>query len=247
MNFFFDIDGTLYEPRVGVRASTKLALSKLKEAGHNVCIATGRSYIGAKDIAEELQVDYLICDGGNSLYHEGKKIYSGGLSKEKYREYMEIAKQHGISYILVDDHHYYGEKRMMGFEKVHPWIDFQGNKAIEDIDVAKIAFDVNEAEAKILEKELDVNTLLFDEVMCLVSDPNNKAEGIMECTKHLSGGTIVVFGDSMNDITMFHVADISVCMGQAGEAVKKEATFVTKNVEDDGIYYACLSQGWIKE
>ena len=50
--FFFDIDGTL---AVGVPGkqyipdSTKLALKKLKEAGHFLAIATGRSHAMAVD------------------------------------------------------------------------------------------------------------------------------------------------------------------------------------------------------
>ena len=45
--FFFDIDGTLAVGTPGnqyVPESTKIAISKLKEAGHFVAIATGRSY-----------------------------------------------------------------------------------------------------------------------------------------------------------------------------------------------------------
>ena len=44
--FFFDIDGTLAVGTPGnqyVPESTKIAISKLKEAGHFVAIATGRS------------------------------------------------------------------------------------------------------------------------------------------------------------------------------------------------------------
>ena len=56
--FFFDIDGTLAVGTPGnqyVPESTKIAISKLKEAGHFVAIATGRSYAMAVEHMKELK------------------------------------------------------------------------------------------------------------------------------------------------------------------------------------------------
>jgi HAD superfamily hydrolase (TIGR01484 family) len=53
--FFFDIDGTLAVGQPGrqyIPESTKYTLEKLKEAGHFVAIATGRSYAMAKEMME---------------------------------------------------------------------------------------------------------------------------------------------------------------------------------------------------
>lgn len=245
--FFFDIDGTLYEPKDGVRASTKQAIRELKKKGYIVAIASGRSYLGSKDIAEELGISYVVCDGGNSVYIDGIPRYQKELDLEECRRLIALADTQNIPYIVVDNEHYYGKKRSIAFEKVHPWIDYQGYKELEDIQVMKLAFDVTEEQSAFLENHSNVNMLLFDSVMCLVTDQNNKAEGIEVCCGFLPKCEVIVFGDSMNDIQMFEYADISVCMGQASDEVKKHATYVSDSVEFDGIYKACVANKWIKE
>ena len=68
--FFFDIDGTLAVGTPGnqyVPESTKIAISKLKEAGHFVAIATGRSYAMAVEHMKELGFENMVSDGGNGI------------------------------------------------------------------------------------------------------------------------------------------------------------------------------------
>ena len=245
--FFFDIDGTLYEEKVGVCESSKLAIKKLMEKGYIVCIASGRSYIGSKDIADELEIKYVVCDGGNSVYVNGEIVHQMTLEKDLCLKLIELANTQNIPYILVDNDHYYGKKRSLAFEKVHPWIDYQGDKDFDEVHVMKLGFDVTYEESEYLKKHCDLNMLLFKDVMCLVTDQNNKAEGIKECMKLLPNSEVVVFGDSLNDIQMFEYADISVCMGQAIQEVQKHATYVTDEVSKDGIYNACIKHKWIEE
>lgn len=47
-----------------------------------------------------------------------------------------------------------------------------------------------------------------------------------------------VFGDSSNDLAMFEYAENAVLMGCHDKVLEPYATFVTKNVEDDGIAWA---------
>lgn len=49
----------------------------------------------------------------------------------------------------------------------------------------------------------------------------------------------VAFGDSMNDIEVVQEAGIGVAMGNAVDALKKVADYVTAPIEEDGIYKAC--------
>lgn len=246
--FFFDIDGTLYESKVGVCASSKKAIELAKAQGYYVAIATGRSYIGSKDIAEELGISYVVCDGGNSVYVNGEIQYQVTLDKDVCSEVIELAKRRNISYILVDNDHYYGAKRSMPFERTHPWIDYQGDKSLAEVDVMKVGFDVNEEEFEYLNKNSSINMLLFRDVMCMVTDQNHKAMGIKKCLELFDEELeVIVFGDSMNDIQMFEYADISICMGQATKEVQKHATYVTDSIDQDGIYKAFIKHKWIEE
>ena len=54
----------------------------------------------------------------------------------------------------------------------------------------------------------------------------------------------MVFGDALNDLSMFTPAGwTKVDMGNAAEEVKQKADFVTTDVDQDGIYNACLALG----
>ena len=49
----------------------------------------------------------------------------------------------------------------------------------------------------------------------------------------------IVFGDAMNDLSMFTDDWYKVAMGNAIPELKEKADMVTANVDDDGIYKAC--------
>ena len=48
----------------------------------------------------------------------------------------------------------------------------------------------------------------------------------------------MAFGDDLNDISMFHIVKYGVCMGNGKDEAKKEAFYVTDNIENDGLYKA---------
>ena len=55
----------------------------------------------------------------------------------------------------------------------------------------------------------------------------------------------IAFGDEENDLEMFGAVDYTVAMGNAIDALKQTATYVTDNVDEDGIYNACRYFGLI--
>ena len=56
---------------------------------------------------------------------------------------------------------------------------------------------------------------------------------------------VVVFGDDYNDLDMFD-KDLwtGVAMGNACDALKEKATYITDQNVDDGIYNICEKMGW---
>ncbi|MBQ2693112.1 MAG: HAD hydrolase family protein, partial [Clostridia bacterium] len=53
----------------------------------------------------------------------------------------------------------------------------------------------------------------------------------------------MVFGDALNDLSMFIDEWTCVAMGNACPELKEKADFITTDVEDDGIYRACEALG----
>ena len=78
--------------------------------------------------------------------------------------------------------------------------------------------------------------------------PVDKGEGIKRCMAHLGASIedVVVFGDGSNDVCMFLPEWTSVAMGNAIDELKQRADYVTTNVDDDGIWNACVHLGFIE-
>ena len=76
-------------------------------------------------------------------------------------------------------------------------------------------------------------------------EPSNKAFGIKKIMEHFGAdySDAIVFGDAMNDITMFTDDWYKVAMGNAIPELKAKADFITDNVDADGIYNACQKLG----
>uniref|UniRef100_A0AAU6WKR8 HAD hydrolase family protein n=2 Tax=Chryseobacterium TaxID=59732 RepID=A0AAU6WKR8_9FLAO len=72
-----------------------------------------------------------------------------------------------------------------------------------------------------------------------------KQLGIENFCKHFGIDTAdtMAFGDGGNDISMLKFVKIGVAMGNANDAVKEIADFVTGDVDDDGIEKALLRFG----
>lgn len=77
----------------------------------------------------------------------------------------------------------------------------------------------------------------------------SKGTGILHALKLLGGNVenTYCFGDSANDMEMMKVCAHSVAMGNGSEDVKKNAEYVTEDVDQDGIYKALLHYGLIEE
>src|SRR5699024_576521 len=104
--FFFDIDGTL---AVGVPGkqyipdSTKLALKKLKEAGHFLAIATGRSYAMAVDHMKALGFENMVSDGGNGITINGQLLEIKPLDYNKCLKLIDECKEKNFIWAISPD------------------------------------------------------------------------------------------------------------------------------------------------
>ena len=74
----------------------------------------------------------------------------------------------------------------------------------------------------------------------LIPFDSGKHIGIQKLNKVLNLDYHVVFGDGDNDYTMIRDAQYSVAMGNAEEKLKEIASYVTNNVDNDGVYKALI-------
>lgn len=253
--FFFDIDGTLV-PVSGARdipESTKRALQELREKGHFCAIATGRSHCLAEPQRTDLGFENMVCDGGNGIVLDGKLV--GRIEPLDKDLCIQLAKQcdeRGIPWgTMIEDEPIRLTKSQAFIDRADNF--YQRSTLVEDLDIEKVpqVLKMFVACDPGIEKEIPALNILpwvrYEDAFIFV-EPTDKSIGIKKIQEiyHIPDEDIVVFGDGMNDITMFLPEWERIAMGNAVPQLKERASFVTKNSADDGIVYALKHFGWIE-
>lgn len=252
--FFFDIDGTLAVGTPGqqyIPDSAKKAVQSLEEAGHFVAIATGRSYAMAVETMQKLGFKNMVSDGGNGITIDSQLLGIQPLDYDKCLRLIDECKNKGYIWAFSPDN----TKRRLAPD--HRFEDFTHDVYMETVVVdgldprdydtiykVYVACYTPEEEKLVTLKELP--WCRFHKEYLFV-EPGDKSVGIKAIVDHFGGSyqDVVVFGDEKNDLSMFCDEWTSIAMGNAIDALKAKATYVTADAADDGIYKACQHFGWI--
>lgn len=254
---FFDIDGTLTNDNPGgiILPSTYRTLEKLKENGHFVAIATGRSYTLAKEALAESGIENAVCCGGNGLVIDNKVQYIHPLDKEKAFILIHECLEKDIPFgVIIDDSkkmytHYTDILKVCpsfsDFADIH-YMDNSHYEQFNEIHKIYIAIATNQKNPLTSLQKTNLHYARYHEDHIIV-EPDDKYKGIVDMIKKINGSLddVVVFGDGHNDISMMKQAPISIAMGNAIDELKNIADFVTKDCKHDGIEYACKHFHWI--
>lgn len=250
---FFDIDGTLLIGGYGadcIPESAKLALQTLRDNGHFLAIATGRSQAMAYDIMSELGFENMVSDGGNGITLNGKLLGQiEPLPKENVLALIQECDQREIPWAISTDNskiRIAPDSRFYDFTHdlymnttVIPGLKAEDQEAIYKMYVAcRYPYENSLYALKNLPFCRYHETYFFVE-------PTDKANGIRKMLDilHANYRDAVVFGDSANDLSMFTDDWTKVAMGNAIPELKEKADFITTDVRDEGIYIACMELG----
>ena len=249
---FFDIDGTLkaggYENGY-IPESAKEALRKLKEAGHFLALATGRSNAMARPIMEELGFVNMVSDGGYGITIEKKLLGIKPLPKENIVHLIRECDEKNLPWglqiddsdtrLVPDEHFYEATQDSYLKTKIIPGLRPEKEEIIYKAYVAckpPVEFGL-----KSLKK---LPWCRYHETYFFV-EPTYKAEGIRAVMDAFGADhrNAVVFGDSENDLSMFTNEWTKVAMGNAVPVLKERADYITADAAEDGIYKACEALG----
>jgi len=258
---FFDIDGTLLsEVTREVPESAKRALQTARSCGHLVFVNTGRSCSELGEIRALLDplADGWLCGCGTYVEVGGKVLYHRVMPEEqsrRVRKAIEDANMDGIlegkegCYVGSPDSRFpEGRRFRKGLEwaiKSTNWNESCG----EAEKFCVIADDQSDRAGFFRSLGLDIDMIDrgggFYE--CIPAG-HSKATGIdviLE-TYGLKLEDAYVFGDSTNDLPMFEHVPNAVLMGKHDKELEPFASFTTKNVEQDGIWYAMEKLGLLE-
>ncbi len=244
---FFDIDGTLLDHDKNLPDSTKEAIQLLQQNGTYVAIATGRAPFMYESLREELNIDSYVSFNGQYVVFEGDVIYTNSLNQKQLNEILEDTedKDHAVVHLNHEtmkanrkDHAFISEA-MGSLKFPHPLYD---PSFYETRDIYQsLLFCEKHDEDYYQEKYGEYFTFIrwHQYSMDILPKGGSKAEGIRSMVEKLGFEMkdVYAFGDGLNDFEMIKTVGTGVVMGNAVEALKKHANFVTKNVDEDGIFH----------
>ncbi|MEG0314807.1 MAG: HAD family hydrolase [Erysipelotrichaceae bacterium] len=253
--FFFDIDGTLTQGAPGsyVSDKTKSTLRELESKGHFVAIATGRAHFLAMQIAREVGIKNLVCEGGNSLVLNNELLSYEPLELDFCIRIIEEAEKAGFGYALsMDDtriSHTHNNKFIdqAGTFEIFMTINVDSRFDYHNIKEIRRIYISIAPEQEYLLPDLSKHGAMRYGPKFIIIEPSDKFKGIAKLMNKLEAPIedVVVFGDGMNDIRMFKDAPFSIAMGNAIPELKELANYVTKRNDEEGILYACKHFNWL--
>ena len=254
---FFDIDDTLRNSKTGFIPSTiPTAFKQLRDKGILTGIATGRGIFGVVPEIKALKPDFFVTLNG--AYIEDKKgnvIYSNKIAKDKVEEYITWTKEVGIDYGLVGSHAAKLSRRTemisQAIDPIYPDLDVDPDFYQKE-DIYQMWTFENQGDDLILPESL-ASTLRMvrwhEHSSDVVPISGSKAAGVANVVDQLGlkPENVMVFGDGLNDLELFDYAGISIAMGVSHEKIKEKADYITKTLEEDGIFDALEGFGMVEK
>ena len=254
---FFDIDDTLRNSKTGFIPSTiPTAFKQLRDKGILTGIATGRGIFGVVPEIKTLKPDFFVTLNG--AYIEDKKsnvIYSNKIAKDKVEEYITWTKEVGIDYGLVGSHAAKLSRRTemisQAIDPIYPDLEVDPDFYQKE-DIYQMWTFEEQGDDLVLPDTL-ASTLRMvrwhEHSSDVVPISGSKAAGVAKVVDQLGlkPENVMVFGDGLNDLELFDYAGISVAMGVSHEKIKEKADYITKTLEEDGIFDALEGFGMVEK
>lgn len=258
--FFFDIDGTLlpHGKEKGVDQKTIYALNFLKQAGHDVVIATGKSESMIKNQIEAIQATNHITMNGAQLVINNEVRHVDQMTRATLNELKQIATQTGLMLGCQTRKEYYLVDINIDLQNAEQVL----SKVSLDVPIVKDDFAKNDIISQLWflgdHSSLDLEAPIteghkllkwHDQGVDIVIESVSKASAIQKYIEIMYPNTEVetyAFGDGNNDIEMLQYVDFGIAMDNAVDSLKAVATEVTDSCENLGVYNYLLKNKFIE-
>lgn len=250
-----DVDGTIILQDETMSPGVPEAIARVRDAGHVVTIATGRSWTATEHWVEELGLvaDYVVCSNGAVTMRRGESGWE--------RWHVETFDPRQVLALLTErlpEAHYMveiedGTRLFTG--SLADWsidggrlvdLDELGELPVSRVVVVSPEHDEDDFHRIVAETGLNEVSYAIGWTAWLDIAPQGVDKGSALARVHgelgIDGGRVLVVGDGRNDIGMFQwareIGGRAVAMGQAPDEVKDAAGEVTAVVEDGGLAQA---------
>ena len=262
--FVTDLDGTLLNSNKEVSEYSAETLNKLIDKDVNFTVATARTPATVVELLEKINLKLpAVLMNGVLIYDikEEKYIDIKEVKKESVAKCLDVFEdmdKNVLIYGIKDEHLwvYYKEFR---YEWEYNFYKERADKkqktflevtdyreAVKDSKVINfIVFDTYEEIKKVYDRLKDIEDLTINYYEDIYEDDcyfleayssyASKANGIKFLEKYIPHDKLVCFGDNLNDIPMFELADECYATANAVEKLKEMATEVIGHCDEDGV------------
>ncbi|MGL4453078.1 MAG: Cof-type HAD-IIB family hydrolase [Sarcina sp.] len=265
MNLYIsDLDGTLLNQNREVTEYSKIVINNLIDKGLDFTIATARTPGTVVEILKGININKPIAlMNGVFLYDLNKKEYLKvrEIEKEKVIKILNILESFNktsFMYGIKNNHlNVYHKEILLDLDKVY--FDERKNskyktfelvtnyyEAIEDLQVVNFMILDKEEVIKVLFEKLSIiegiNIAYYKDVYdenCyfieIHSDKASKKQAVADLKEIYKPNKVICFGDNLNDLSMFEVANEKYAMENAVQELKAIATGIIESNENDGV------------
>jgi Cof subfamily protein (haloacid dehalogenase superfamily) len=248
-----DLDGTLVGRDLVLRERVRDEISRVRAAGVEGCIVTGRMYRAALPFARELALDApLICYQGAAIVdpQTDEVLFDMPLPNVTALDVVKAAKRDGMHVQLYRNDNYYCEQRnrfsdlYAQLSRVEPVIVPSLEEAFATSDATKAVIVADAADAKRYAERMAAHldgrayvTRSYPEFVEILNHSVDKGEALEFVAARLgvTMDEVLAIGDSWNDEPLLRAAGVGVAMGSAPDEVKAAADAVVGDVAHDGV------------
>lgn len=253
---FFDVDHTLFDHDLqDFPPSAHVALRQLTENGYHIYIATSRSEqeLGnAYHAIHSFPFSGIITCGGAMIRVGDQVIETTPIASEAVERVIEYCRLHQIDIRWQTEANcYFDDEPKELSRQIYEYL-YQMVPAVkkwnQEALINMLCYTDEQQADYICNTLQDASVVRFKRAIEVTGLHVNKATAMKQIAK-LHGyqlSEVAAFGDGENDLRMIQEAGIGIAMGNAVDSLKAAADFVTKNIKEDGIHYACKTMGWIE-
>ena len=251
---FFDIDGTLLSHRnFQIPDSTRAAILQARANGHLLFINTGRSFAEIDNDVKGLGFDGYVCGCGTYIRYQEQELLKVSLSSDVCRSIVNDLLEHEIEAVLegTETIYFNDASKSEAVKRQRDYFINYYNFQVRGWDAPDISFDkfsiwnsIPEETEAFLNKYADSFHFIrhgsSDEFVEIIPMGYSKASGIKFLIQHLNipHENTYALGDSANDLPMLTYVKHSIGMGNSDACISDIVSFMTKDVDQDGVAHA---------
>jgi len=249
-----DMDGTVLNNKKEISEKTMAAIRRAMELGVIVTIATGRSWQSLEPYQALLALlphPLIVFNGGMVLSPDGEEVfYQQNLSPEAALEVIGVGQTYGVTQYIWSNGTLHADGVMERIKRDTGEVGV-GHLMLEDAEalaregISKVLWSAEVDQIGAYQRALPAVLQARDmhyftsgaQYLEFVDHRVSKGAALARFAAHfgIKPEEVIAVGDGMNDVTMLEYAGLGVAMGNAPEALKQVADFVTLTNEEDGV------------